>query len=166
MNKLLVLLRSSRTSRRDAALGRMAAARQQLDAAAAALDQSAAALQQALVWQQDVQWARGRAADAQWRCAMLPSCEAMVAQRRVQLDQAQHSVTLRQQAMNIQRTALSVCERALIRTDELERLSVDQARSAERLQEQSQDDDMAAAVRCGASAVATVRATVRARARA
>lgn len=149
MNKVLVLLRSSRTSRRDAALGRMAAARQRLDAAAAALHQSTAALQEAKVWQQDVLLGRGPAADAHWRCAMLPSCEALVEQRRAQLDQAQDAFTLRQHAMNIQRTALSVCERALIRTDELERLSIDQVRNAERLQEQSQDDDLAAAMRRG-----------------
>ena len=80
---------------------------------------------------------------------MLPSCEALVDQRRAQLDQARDAVTLHQHAMNIQRTALSVCERALIRTDELERLTTDQARRADHLQEQSQDDDLAAAMRRG-----------------
>ena len=150
MKKVLALLRSSRTSRRDAALGRMAAARQQLDAAAAAQHQSAATLEQAVAWQQEVLQGRGRAADAQWRRAMLPSCGALVEQRRAQLDQARDAVTRHQHAMNIQRTALSMCERALIRTDELERLTIDEARTAERLQEQSQDDDLAAARRRGA----------------
>lgn len=154
MKKVLVLLRSTRTSRRDAALGRVAAARQALDDATAVLAQSQTLLQQALAWQLDVRQGRGRATDAAWRAAILPSCEALVAQRKDQLELAMDAVTLHQHALHVQRAALALYERALNRTDALQRITDEETRNDERLQEQALDDDLAAARRRGGTQVA------------
>ena len=147
MKDVLALLRRFRSTRREVAAGRVAAARKLLDAADAAEAHARAGTEQAWAWQAEVVQRRGRAAQANWRDAMLPSCEALVAQRVAVQVQAQQAQRVMQQQLQAQQAALLACERALLRTDELSHICDEQQQLAELAQEQSLDDDMAAAWR-------------------
>jgi hypothetical protein len=147
MDKILPLLRKRRTARRDTALGHVATARAQRDGAHAALLQTAVRLREALNWLSSVRQGQGQGQDAQWRQATLLSCNALVEREHAALAQAETVLERAKQVLAERQVELMKCERALMRTDELQALAKQASAEAERLREQDLDDDLAAAWR-------------------
>jgi hypothetical protein len=147
VRKTLVLLRSVRTSRREVAIARVAVAKRHLQAADLALHECLQLLKTAFEAQQRVLMRQGDAADPVWRNAMLPSCAALVAMHHGRALEAQNAMQLCKKELQEKTKVLTACERGLIRTDELERLTRESEHLVERLSEQSQDDDLAASRR-------------------
>jgi hypothetical protein len=152
MKDLLPLLRKRRTAKRDAALGRVATARGQRDAAQAALDKTAVSLRESLGWLAAVRQGQGLGADVQWNQAMRASCDALVERAYAALSKAEQGLKQTQQVLAQRQRELMVCERALMRTDELEALEKLADEEIERLREQDLDDDLAAGWKAPASA--------------
>jgi hypothetical protein len=85
----------------------------------------------------------GRGFDASWRESVLPGCEALLLQRareaKAAFDRFQQCKELLQSA---QAKALQ-CERALMRTDELQHVVDDEAKQVARRQEESTEEEFA-----------------------
>jgi flagellar biosynthesis chaperone FliJ len=135
---LLRLLRKTRDARKEAALGKLSAAQGRLS-------QAVTALAEAQQWRSELLRRNGVGLAKDWRHTLLPSCQALIHTRAQALAPAAKRVQDEQQAVQACRAALALCEKALLRTDELQDILKDEARDAERLAEQSQDDDLAIA---------------------
>lgn len=147
IGKLLPMLRVRRLARRDAALARLARAQAKLEAIQAEVRRCEAALRQALTTLQALQLGKGKAADPMWRQALIPSCEAVVERERTAALQALAAVEPARQQCAEARMLLQQCERAILRTTELEQLESAAERQAEAAIDQSVDEDLAAAWR-------------------
>jgi hypothetical protein len=144
INSMLSMLRQRRTARRDTAQGRLAAARAQYEVCRQRLLAQAGELQEALNGYESVRRGDGMAADPEWRKSMLPSCEALIAVARAVLAKGQAELDAAESAIRERRTELGACERALLRTDELELLERGAQQVRDLVQEQDVDDDLAA----------------------
>ncbi len=143
MNKLLTLLRKTRDARKEAALAQLAAAKSQLAQADAALDVAGLAFREAQTLRKELMRRNGAGLGKDWRDTILPSCHSlMVTRARVVVD-ASKLLDERKQRVDACRAALMLCEKALLRTDELHDIVKEQTQENERLQEQSNDDDLA-----------------------
>jgi hypothetical protein len=147
MNATMRMLKVSREARRDAVVRR-------LNEANAAHGAALASHQQALQAVAFAQSARGEldqsmvlTADASWRLSLRDSCDALVQHRMGLMTVAANTVTDREVLVNEQRAALNACERALMRNDEWAAHMREEEQRAQRLDEQSQDDDLAAAMK-------------------
>ena len=147
MKTLLQLLREGRTARRDAVAGRMRGAQVQLALAREAHREAIDAIGVALAARRLPWSGSGPAANPDWRQAMQASCDALVECRHSEAMAAQTAASRCAEAVEIERVALVVCERALMRHDEWAAYEARQNRLAERLDEQNQDDDFAAQIR-------------------
>jgi flagellar biosynthesis chaperone FliJ len=145
MNKLLSLLRKTRDARKEAALGRLSAAQGRLAQAMTLLRTANQGFQEAQVWREELLRRNGAGLGKDWRHTMLPSCQALLYLRASEITNAAKQVEEQRHAVTECRAALTLCEKALLRTDELQDILKDETRDAERLAEQSQDDDLAIA---------------------
>jgi hypothetical protein len=143
VNKLLQLVRRSRNARKEAALVRLASAQRLLGDAIAASASATAEFEAAQGWREDFLRRNGAGLNHDWRHTMLPSCNAVIHQRRLAAMEAFSGIAKHRLAVAQSRAALSACEKALLRTDELETQVKDAAKEHARLAEQSQDDDLA-----------------------
>jgi hypothetical protein len=147
MKKLLGLLTKTRDARKEAAQGRLATAQQKLAQRVAASQAAKAALDQALAERQALVARNGAGLGADWRHTMLPSCQAVLFRcGRAAMDAARE-VAEQLKVVAECRAAVTACEKALLRTAELQIILKGQATDQERLAEQSQDDDLAIALR-------------------
>jgi leucyl aminopeptidase (aminopeptidase T) len=140
---LLRTLRTSRVARRDAVLGKLNTAQARLADARAELDKALEAARQAHISRKDWLLGKGLAADRAWRLAMMPSVEALFEQRSSAYWAVEAAIKVFENAVQVQRDALNVCERALMRHDEWAAHQKIQDELAQRLDEQNQDDDLA-----------------------
>jgi cellobiose-specific phosphotransferase system component IIA len=145
MNQVLRLLRSSRDARKEAALGKLAAAQGRLKQAQAELQAANVGFQEAQLWRLELLRRNGAGLGKDWRHTMLPSCQALLQLRGSAMAKAVKQVQEQDQAVQACRAALTLCEKALLRTDELQHILKEQADETLRLTEQSQDDDLAIA---------------------
>jgi hypothetical protein len=143
LKHILALLRRSRDAKKEAALGRLAGAQARQSQAAAEFQRTVALAEEAEVWWQELLARNGEGLDPAWRTTMLPSCIALVYQRKEQAVKAAQAVDERRTEVKKCRAEVTQCEKALLRTDELAQILKEQARALERLAEQSQDDDLA-----------------------
>jgi hypothetical protein len=143
MNKLLALVRKSRTARKEAAQGRLAAAQQELARAVAASTTAVAEIDEANDWREAFLRRNGVGLNKDWRHTMLPSINALIFQRRGATVKALERVEAQRRVVVECREALTRCERALMRNEELQGIVDLEAKDRERLAEQSQDDDLA-----------------------
>lgn len=155
MKTLLQLLREGRTARRDAVLGRLHGLQAQLAAACEAQRDALAAIEHAIAARHMPWAASGPTADPQWRLAMQASCDALIERRHAEALTADAATRRCNEALGVQRAALTDCERALMRHDEWAAHERRRARVAERLDEQNQDDDFAAQFRAAADSITT-----------
>ena len=144
MKTLLQLLREGRTARRDAVAARVRAAQAQLTSASETHRRALDAIVAAMAARQLPWSANGLSANSDWRQAMQASCDALVQRRHTEAVAAQAEASRCADAVETERAALVVCERALMRHDEWEAYEARQQRLAEHLAEQNQDDDFAA----------------------
>jgi hypothetical protein len=145
MTPLLHLLRKTRDARKESAMGKLASAKGRLGQAQAALQAAGLRYQEAQVWRSELLRRNGAGLGKDWRHTVLPSCLAVVHLRATEVGQAAQLVETAQQEVQACRSALALCEKALLRTDELQDILQAQAKDDERLAEQSQDDDLALA---------------------
>jgi hypothetical protein len=145
MKPLLRLLRKTRDARKEAALAKLSSAQSQLSQAMAAVTATHQGFLQAQQWREELVRRNGAGLGRDWRHTMLPSCQVLLEMRASQVTEAISRVEECQQWVAQARAALTACEKALLRTDELQSILKGQARDAERLAEQSQDDDLAIA---------------------
>jgi flagellar biosynthesis chaperone FliJ len=145
MTPLLRLLRKTRDARKDAAMAKLSAAQKQLAQAQAALQAAGLRWREAQVWRDELLRRNGAGLGKDWRHTVLPSCVAVLALRATEAGRAAQDVEAAQQAVRAARSALTLCEKALLRTDELQDILKTEAQDQERLAEQSQDDDLAIA---------------------
>ena len=143
MKHILVLLRRSRDAKKDAALGRLSSAQNKQSQAAAEFQHAVALADQAEMWRQDLLRRNGEGLDPAWRPTMLPSCIALVYQRKEQAVKASQVLDVQRALVKKCRDEVTQCEKALMRTDELQQILKQEAGVRERLLEQSQDDDLA-----------------------
>lgn len=155
MKTLLHLLREGRTARRDAVLARLHGAQAQLASACDAQREAHAAIECALAARRLPGLPSGPAADPQWRQALQASCDALIERRRSQAATAVAAVHACEQALNVQRAALTDSERSLMRHDEWAAHERRLAGLKARLDEQSVDDDFAAQFRPATDATRT-----------
>lgn len=154
IGKLLPMLRVRRVARRDAAQARLARAQAQLEAIQAEARRCAAAMHEAIATLEAVQQGKGKAADPLWRQALLPSCEAVCEREHKAALRVLAAVEPARQQCAQARMLLQQCERAILRTTELEQLESAAERQAEAAIDQSVDEDLAAAWRPAAVATA------------
>ncbi len=140
---LLRTLQTSRVARRDAVLGKLNTAQARLAEARAELDRALEAARQAHIARKDWLLGKGLAADRAWRLAMMPSVEALFEQCSSAYWAVEAAIKVFENAVQVQRDALNVCERALMRNDEWAAHQKTQDELAQRLDEQNQDDDLA-----------------------
>jgi hypothetical protein len=140
---LLRTLRTSRVARRDAVLGKLNTAQARLAEARAELNKALEAARQADIARKDWLLGKGEAADRAWRLAMMPSTDALFEQRASAYWAVEATIKVLENAVQVQRDALNVCERALMRNDEWAAHQKTQDELAQRLDEQNQDDDLA-----------------------
>jgi hypothetical protein len=143
MKALLQMLKTSRTARRDAVLGRLNSAQSRLASAKAEQERALDEARTAHVARKDWVLGKGAAADRAWRLAMMPSVEAQFEQRSAAYYAAEAAAQVCIDAVQVQRDALNVCERALMRNDEWALHMKAEEQLAQRLDEQNQDDDLA-----------------------
>ena len=143
MKELLHILRTSRMARRDAVLAKLKKAQARHAEARVELDRSLEAARQAHVARKDWILGKGMAADRTWRLAMMPSFEALFEQHSAHYWAAEAATKMFEESVQVQRDALNVCERALMRTDEWAAHQKSEEQLAQRLDEQNQDDDLA-----------------------
>jgi leucyl aminopeptidase (aminopeptidase T) len=140
---LIRTLRTSRVARRDAVLGKLKIAQARLAEARAELDRALESARQAHLSRKDWLLGKGMAADRAWRLAMMPSVEALFEQRSSAYWAVEAAIKVFENAVQLQRDALNVCERALMRNDEWAAHQKTLDELAQRLDEQNQDDDLA-----------------------
>jgi hypothetical protein len=146
MKKLLTLLSKTRDARKEAAQGRLAAAQHKLAQQVGASQAAKGALDQALADRQALVARNGQGLGADWRHTLLPSCQAALFRSgRAAMDAAK-AVEAQLKVVAECRAAVTACEKALLRTAELQGILKDQSKRQERLAEQSQDDDLAIAM--------------------
>jgi hypothetical protein len=143
VNNLLTLLRKTRDARKEAALAKLSAAKSQLAQADAALDVVGLAFREAQTMRRDLMRRNGAGLARDWRDTILPSCYSLIAVRARAVVQASKFLNEQQQRVDECRAALMLCEKALMRTDELRDIVKAQTNESQRLQEQSNDDDLA-----------------------
>jgi flagellar biosynthesis chaperone FliJ len=143
MNNLLTLLRKTRDARKEAALAKLSAAKNKLAHADAALDVVGLAFREAQALRRDLMRRNGAGLAKDWRDTILPSCQSLIAVRARAVMQASKLLDEHKQQVDECRAALMRCEKALMRTDELRDIVKAQTNESQRLQEQSNDDDLA-----------------------
>jgi flagellar biosynthesis chaperone FliJ len=147
MKKLLILIRKSREARKDAAAGRLAAAQQGVGRAVANSKQKLSDLIQAKSEYDHLLATNGAGLLPDWRNSVLPGVLTLL-ELRARATQMAHRELMAQRAVVADcRRALTLCEKALLRTDELQAILKDEQRERERLAEQDVDDDLAIARR-------------------
>jgi hypothetical protein len=144
---LMRTLRVSRVARRDAVLRKLNIAQARLVEARAELDKALEAARQAHFSRKDWLLGKGFAVDRAWRLAMIPSLEALFESKSSAYWAAEAALKVFADAVQVQRDALNVCERALMRNDEWAAHQKTQDDLAQRLDEQNQDDDLAVQTR-------------------
>jgi hypothetical protein len=140
---LLQMLKTSRTARRDAVLGRLNSAQARLASARAEQERALDEARAAHIARKDWVLGKGAASDRAWRLAMMPSVEAQFEQRSATYYAAEAAAQVCMDAVQVQRDELNVCERALMRNDEWAVHMKAEEQLAQRLDEQNQDDDLA-----------------------
>jgi hypothetical protein len=143
LNNMLTLLRKTRDARKEAALAQLAAAKSKLAQADAALDVAGLAFRQAQTWRKELMRRNGAGLGKDWRDTILPSCQSLMVTRARVVVEASKRLDEHKQRVDECRAALLRCEKALLRTDELRDIVKAQEMESERLQEQSNDDDLA-----------------------
>lgn len=147
MKKLLILIRKSRDARKEAAAGRLAAAQQAVARAVANSRQKLSELVQAKTEYDHLLATRGTGLLPDWRVSVLPGVLTLL-ELRARATQIAHRELMAQRVVVADcRKALTLCEKALLRTDELQAILKDEQRERERLTEQDVDDDLAIARR-------------------
>lgn len=154
MKQILVLLRQARDARKDAALGRLSSAQSRQAKAAAEFQRTVTLAEEAEQWWKDLLARNGEGLDPAWRTTMLPSCIALVYQRKEHAVKAAQALDEQRTEVKKCRANVTQCEKALLRTDELKQILKEQADALERLAEQSQDDDLAIGYRAVRRSVA------------
>ena len=143
MKDLLHMLKTSRSARRDSVLGRLNSAQARLAAAKAEQERTLDAARTAHNARKDWVLGKGAASDRAWRLALMPSVEAQFEQLSALYYAAEAATQVCMDAVHVQRDALNVCERALMRIDEWAVHQNAQEQLVQRLDEQNQDDDLA-----------------------
>jgi hypothetical protein len=143
VNQLLTLLRKTRDARKEAALARLVAAKNKFAQADAAFDKAAVAFREARRWRADLLRRNGEGLGKDWRQTILPSCISLLEVRGRAVMEASDEMESHKRKVDECRAALMRCEKALMRTDELRDIVNAQAAEDTRLQEQSNDDDLA-----------------------
>lgn len=147
MKKLLILIRKSRDARKEAAAGRLAAAQQAVARAVTNSRQKLSELVQAKTEYDHLLASNGAGLLPDWRVSVLPGVLTLL-ELRARATQMAHRELMAQRAVVVDcRKALTLCEKALLRTDELQGILKDEQRERERLAEQDVDDDLAIARR-------------------
>ena len=143
MKHILALLRVARNARKEAALGRLTNAQSRQSQGAIEFQRTVGLADEAERWRHDLLARNGDGLDPAWRITMLPSCVALVYQRKEQAIQAAQRLDELRSEVRKLRMDVTKCEKALLRTDELQKILKDQADFESRLAEQAQDDDFA-----------------------
>jgi hypothetical protein len=143
MHTLMPLLRTARDARKQAAQRRLAAAQTQLAQAQGQAAEAQAAVVQARDARDQLLGGRGAGLQRDWRDTVLPSCLALIAQRQTAVVSAQQKISSASEALAKERAALNTCERALLRTDELQELLDGEVKELEARAEQLLDEDLA-----------------------
>jgi hypothetical protein len=145
MSALLRLLRKTRDARKEAAMGKLASAQGRLGQAQVALQLAGLRYHEAQVWRDELLRRNGAGLGRDWRHTLLPSSVAVVQLRAAEAQRTAKELEALQEEVQQCRKALALCEKALLRTDELQDILKTQDAAADRLAEQSQDDDLAIA---------------------
>lgn len=147
MKQLLKVIRKSRDARKEAAAGRLAAAQQGVSRAVANSRQKLGELVQAKSEYDHLLASNGAGLLPDWRNSVLPGVLTLL-ELRARATQMAHRELMAQRAVVADcRKALTLCEKALLRTDELQAILKDEQSERERLTEQDVDDDLAIARR-------------------
>jgi hypothetical protein len=147
MHDTLRILKISREARRDAVVRRLNEAKVARESAMAAHRQAQHAVDLAQSARAELNRPTALTAGASWNLSMMNSCDALV-QHRIGLAVVAEKVVEASQALvEGQRTALNACERALMRNDEWARHIREETQHRQGLDEQSQDDDLAATMK-------------------
>jgi hypothetical protein len=139
----MALVRKRRDAKRDAAMGRLAGAQQLLNNATQAWEQAVGLVNEAQAWRAELLARNGEGLHASWRLTTLPSCTALLTKRTHDVTRAMRSVEEHRRKVAEQRLALTRCEKALLRTDELQNILDEQDDERQRINEQTQEDDLA-----------------------
>jgi hypothetical protein len=143
MHTLMPLLRTARDARKQAAQRRLAAAQAQLARAQGRAADAHGVVVQARDARDQLLSGRGAGLQRDWRDTVLPSCLALIAQCQTAVASAQQQVSSAGEALAKERAALNTCERALLRTDELQALLDGEVKDMEARSEQLLDEDLA-----------------------
>lgn len=147
MRATLHMLRVSREARRDAVVGRLSAAKAQHAAALAEYRSIGELVLDAQRKLHEVSHGLAACDNVAWRLIMRDSCQSLFDHHLERLVAAAGVRDEKAAVVEEHRAALSKCERELMRNDEWTQHMKQQDRAAQRMDEQNQDDDLAATYR-------------------
>lgn len=140
-NPSLKLLTTTREARRESAMAKLAAARRACELAEAACQQAQNETQQAWAWREEVLARCALGEGGMLRETLIPTCDALLAQRRQHLVLMQAAWRAAHEEVTLQRQHLTTCERDALRLEEWLQLQQAQARREQAAQENQQDDE-------------------------
>lgn len=141
-NPSLKLLTTTREARRESAIARLAAARRACELAEAACEQAQLETQQAWQWREEVLARCTLGEGGTLRDTVLPTCDALLAQRRQHLAQMQAAWRAAHEQVTLERQHLTTCERDALRLEEWRQLHQAQERQQQAAQENQQDEEL------------------------